>query len=139
VAMVSVALDTGLVTRLDWTGSYPDSDTQDVGRELTRSWGRYLVSRGVVHDTSTGEEKWRAAEVWLSGATAVVAEPVTGLDRLAAGASADSRWVRLADAATGEPTGGEVITEHEVRGAYVLDRGEAVVLTTHDVLVLGSG
>lgn len=138
VALVSLALDSGVVTRLDWTGSYPDSDTQDVGRELTRSWGRYLVSRGVVHDTTTGEEKWRASDVWLSGDTAVVAEPVTGLDRLAAGASADSRWVRLTDAATGEPTEGEVITEHRVRGAYVLDRDEAVVLTTDETVLLTS-
>ncbi len=140
VALASLALDSGVVTRLDWTGFYFDSDTTDpdVGSEMTRSWGRYLVSRGVVHDTASGAQRWRASEVWLTGETAMVAEPVTGLDRLAAGASAESRWLRLADAATGEPTGGEVITEHPVLGAYVLDRGEAVVLTTEETVLLTS-
>jgi hypothetical protein len=138
ITMMSLALDSGKITPLDWTGTYPDSDTQDVGRELTRSWGRYLVSRGVVYDTTTGGEQWRASDVWLSGDTAVVAEPVTGLDRLAAGASADSRWVRLADAATGDPTGGEMITEHRVRGAYVFDRGEAVIFTAEETVYLAS-
>jgi hypothetical protein len=57
-------------------------------------------------------------------------------ERLAAGASGDARWLRLADAATGEPTEGGYIAG----GLYdvvVPDRGEALVLTGGEVALIG--
>jgi hypothetical protein len=135
VRLFSVALDTGKATELDWRGRYVD--VIDAGeRELAQSWGRYLFSRGTVYDTSTGTARWHADNAWINGDTAVVAGPVTGMDRLASGAAEDDRWLRVADAATGEPTGDKLITDGSIYGAYVLDRGQALVFAGTEVALL---
>jgi hypothetical protein len=135
VQLYALALRTGEVTELDWTGSYADVLDGESG-EMTQSWGRYLRSRDAIYDTETGEEKWRAESAWLAGDTAVVAEPVTGLDWLATGAPDDARWLRLADAATGEPTDDGYLAD-VLHGVEVLDRGQAVVYTGEEVALLG--
>jgi hypothetical protein len=136
VVLYSLALATGVVTELDWTGTYADTIVEGHDSEWVRSWGRYLRSRDTVYDTATGEEKWRGAEVWLGADTAVIAEPVTGIDRLASGAADDSRWVRLADPATGEPRDEGYIADG-ITDLHVLDRGQAVVFTGEQVALLG--
>lgn len=135
VKLYALALRTGEITELDWTGGYADTIVNATSGDLNDSWGRYLYSRGAVYDTETGAVRWRAEQVWLAGDTAVVAEPVTGLDRLASGVSDDGRWLRLADATTGEPTEGGYISD----GFYdvvVLDHGEALVLTGGEAALL---
>ncbi|MEU6647187.1 hypothetical protein ABZ863_32310 [Saccharomonospora sp. NPDC046836] len=135
IRLFSLRTATGTVTELNWQGGYLDT-TGDEGRELARSWGRYLFSKGAVYDTRTGEERWRAEEVWLSGDTAVTVSGVSGIDRLAAGASDRSRWVRVTDAATGEPNGGAYITLGPVYSVTPLDLGEVLVLAGGEAVLL---
>jgi hypothetical protein len=66
----------------------------------------------------------------------VIAEPVTGIDRLASGAADDYRWVRLADPATGEPRD-EGYIAGGITDLHVLDRAQAVVFTGDQVALLG--
>jgi hypothetical protein len=135
VRLFSVALDTGTVTELDWRGRY--GDVINAGeRDLTQSWGRYLFSRGAVYDTTTGKPRWGADNAWLNGDTAVIASPVAGMDRLGAGANENDRWLRMADAASGEPAGDELITDGTIYAVYVLDRGQAVVFAGPEVALL---
>lgn len=134
VRLFSVAVATGRVTELDWHGTYRDV-ALDGEEEIIHSWGRYLFSKGTVYDTNTGKPRWQAEAVWLNGDTAVVTEPVSGLDRVGAGADDDSRWLRLTDAATGEPTGDEYITDIPTT-VVVLDRGQALVLAGVETALL---
>jgi hypothetical protein len=136
VRLHSVDLESGKVTELDWTGTLADTLVDRDGSELRRSWGRYLFADGAVYDTRTGEEKWRGDDVWLAGDTGVVAEELDWLDELAPGDG--DRWLKVVDAATGEPARGGYITDDEVVDAYVLDRGEAVVFTTEETVLLTS-
>lgn len=126
VRLYSLALGTGQVTGLDWRGTFVDLINANED-EIARSWGRYLALDGAVYDTGTGRVVWRGDPVWIGGDTAVTAGPVSGLDRVAPGVTGESLWVRLADAATGEPGGGEFVTDDPVYGVSVLDRGQVVV------------
>lgn len=135
VRLFSLAVDTGRVTELDWHGTYADVNLGDGAQEITHSWGRYLFTNGTVYDTHTGKPGWQAEAAWLNGDTAVVAEPVAGLDRVGAGADDDSRWLRLTDAKTGEPTGDEYITDLPTTVA-VLDHGQALVMAGDEMALL---
>ena len=136
VRLHSVDLASGKITELDWTGTLADTLVDRDGKELTRSWGRYLFADGAVYDTRTGAEKWRGDDVWLASDTGLVAEDLSWIDKLAPGDG--DRWLKVVDAATGEPAAGGYITDDEVVEAYVLDRGEAVVFTTEETIFLTS-
>jgi len=135
VRLFSVAPHTGKVTGLDWRGVYTDLINENEA-EIARSWGRYLALDGTVYDTDTGRAVWRGNPVWLGDDTAVTTSPVSALDRLAPGVTGDSLRVHVADAATGEPTGDEFITDDTVRGVSVLDRGQAVVFAGGEAALL---
>jgi hypothetical protein len=136
VKLHSLALRTGKVTEIDWTGAYIDTIVDATSGDLNDSWGRYLRSRGVIYDTETGAARWRGELVWLAGDTAVIGEPVTGLDRLASGAEDDSRWLRVADAATGEVTDSGYLAA-TLREVQVLDQSQAIVLTGSEAALIG--
>ncbi|OLF14667.1 hypothetical protein BU204_25900 [Actinophytocola xanthii] len=136
VTLLSLTLESGEVTRLDWRGTLADTYVQRQGRELQQSWGRFLFLDGVVYDTTTGQKAWTAEEAWITDDGAVVAERVTGIDRLVTGASDDSRWLRLVDPRTGDATGGSYISDQPVTNAYPVD-DEALIITTSKITLLG--
>ncbi|HEY0448687.1 hypothetical protein [Actinophytocola sp.] len=134
--LFSLALATGRVTELDWRGAYVDLTTSWAAKDIARSWGRYLFTRGAVYDTTTGKPRWRTDAAWLAGDTAVTTAAVSGVDRLAPGVTGESREVRLADAATGEPAGDSFVTGGPVDNAAVLDHGQALVFAGDEVALL---
>jgi hypothetical protein len=136
ITLLSLALDTGEVTTLDWNGTPADTYVQQRGRELLQSWGRFLFLDGVVYDTTTGQKAWTAEEAWITDDGAVVAERVTGIGRLVMGASDNSRWLRLVEPRTGADTGSTYISDQPVKNAYPID-GQALIITTSKIILLG--
>jgi hypothetical protein len=136
ITLLSLALDSGEVTTLDWNGTLADTNVQQRGRELLQSWGRFLFLDGVVYDTTTGQKAWTADEAWITDDGAVIAERVTGIDRLVTGASDNSRWLRLVDPRTGADTRSNYISDQPVKNAYPID-DQALIITNSKIILFG--